>query len=70
MTRESDADCLSLIAEIRARMGESAGLATGHEIARLLGNLEARIRESGDMGHDSHCVREKGALRERKRGEE
>jgi hypothetical protein len=45
MNRESDEECLKLIAEIRARMGEAAGLATGHEIARLLGNLEARIWE-------------------------
>jgi hypothetical protein len=53
MNRESDEECLKLIATIRER--HSFGTeATRTMVERLLDNLEARIRESGDMAHDSH----------------
>jgi hypothetical protein len=42
MTRESDEECLALIATIR----DHAGMPFPHQITRLLGNLEARIKEA------------------------
>lgn len=45
MTRESDEECLALIATIRARAGATAGLAMRSETERLLDNLEARVEE-------------------------
>src|SRR5258708_357647 len=46
MIRESDEECLVLIASIRDRAGETAGLAMRSETERLLFNLEARIAEA------------------------
>lgn len=53
MTRESDEECLALIASIRdrARAGSTAGIAMRSEVERLLGNLEARIVESELAAH-------------------
>jgi hypothetical protein len=60
MTRESDEECLALIATIRER----AGMPFPHEVNRLLGNLEARIAEIDAVEkHHADCKRTIGDLR-------
>jgi hypothetical protein len=61
MNRESDEECLKLIAEVRARV--YAGIPTPTQVERLLGNLEARIREREGALHYAPCVEEIGSLR-------
>ncbi len=55
MIRESDEECLKLIATIRARKGETEGLCLRSETERLLGNLEARIEGSHAHAPGENC---------------
>jgi hypothetical protein len=49
MIRESDEECLALIAAIKDRVGDEDFPRLAHsEVARLLGNLEARIKEAAE----------------------